>query len=180
MNDDLNGAHIKETYAHFGLAQYLAQVLEHGIVNALVYLELIPSKVHTKQERTREEWVQHFDDFMVKNFDATLGRLMKRLREHDVVTGELEASLAPALRARNWLAHGYFRDRASEFITEAGRDTMMAELQEFQNLFEKSDELLEAALKPTRLKYGFTDEKLDEAVAEALQQAKRFGRRTLQ
>ena len=180
MNDDRDGAHIKETYAHFGLAHYLAQVLEHGVVNALVYLELIPSKIHTKQQRSREEWLQYFDEFMDRKFEATLGRLIKGLREHDVVTDELEAALVPALRARNWLSHGYFRDRASEFMTEVGRESMISELQEFQNLFEKADTLLESALKPTRLKYGFTEEKLEKAVSEALQQVGVANRGTLQ
>ena len=30
------GDEIRDVYAHFGLALYLAQVLEHGIVNAMV------------------------------------------------------------------------------------------------------------------------------------------------
>jgi hypothetical protein len=33
--------HHKEVYAHFGLAVFTAQVLEHGIVNALVLCDLI-------------------------------------------------------------------------------------------------------------------------------------------
>jgi len=37
-----DGEHIKEVYAHFGLAIYLAQVLEHGIVNALVCADFVP------------------------------------------------------------------------------------------------------------------------------------------
>jgi hypothetical protein len=38
MEDE--GEHIKEVFAHFGLALYLAQCLEHGIVNALSQLDL--------------------------------------------------------------------------------------------------------------------------------------------
>ena len=34
----------KEIYAHFGLAIFTAQVLEHGIVNALVCCDLIPNR----------------------------------------------------------------------------------------------------------------------------------------
>ena len=180
MNDDRDGAHIKEVYAHFGLAQYLAQVLEHGIVNALVYLELIPSKLRSKQRKTREEWLQHFDEFMGRKFESTLGHLIKGLREHHVVASELERTLASALQARNWLAHAYFRDRSSEFMTEAGRESMIGELQRFQTLFERADELLESALKPTRLKYGFTDEQLEKAVAEALQESVNTKPSTLQ
>ena len=37
MSEEEN-THIKEVYAQFGLAVYYAQVLEHGMVNALVFL----------------------------------------------------------------------------------------------------------------------------------------------
>lgn len=37
--------HVKEVYARFGLAVYFAQVLEHGLVNALVILFLLPRKL---------------------------------------------------------------------------------------------------------------------------------------
>jgi hypothetical protein len=40
---DPTDEHVKTVYAHFGLAVYLAQVLEHGLVNALVFVDLLPS-----------------------------------------------------------------------------------------------------------------------------------------
>jgi hypothetical protein len=48
------GAHVKEVYARFGLAVYWAQVLERGVVNALVIVDLIPSRRHLA--RSAEEW----------------------------------------------------------------------------------------------------------------------------
>jgi len=33
MSDDNADEHVKTVYAHFGLALYLAQVLEHGLAN---------------------------------------------------------------------------------------------------------------------------------------------------
>lgn len=46
--------HVKEVYARFGLAVYFAQVLEHGLVNALVILDLIPARCHLA--RSRDQW----------------------------------------------------------------------------------------------------------------------------
>jgi len=43
--------HVKEVYARFGLAVYYAQVLEHGLVNALVVLDLIPNRRHLARSR---------------------------------------------------------------------------------------------------------------------------------
>tara|TARA_R110001583_G_C5419106_1_gene387649 strand:- start:39 stop:200 length:162 start_codon:yes stop_codon:yes gene_type:complete len=50
------GEHVKDVYAHFGLAMYLAQVLEHGIVNALVYTDLIPRRA--KDIASSEQWAE--------------------------------------------------------------------------------------------------------------------------
>jgi hypothetical protein len=47
---------------------------------------------------------------------------------------------------------------------------MKAELQRFQILFEKADVLLGIAVKPTRLRYGVTDEQLEKAFEEVLQE----------
>ena len=168
MNDDSFGSHVKDVYAHFGLAHYLAQVLEHGIVNAFVYLELIPSSLKSNEVKSRAEWTANFDEFMDRKFEATLGRLIRGLREHATITEELERTLSAALLRRNWLAHGYFRDRASSFLTTEGCDAMILELQESQKLFEDADQMLEAATKPNRLKYGFTDDLLAAAEAEYL------------
>jgi hypothetical protein len=32
--------HVNEVYARFGLAMYFAQVLEHGLVNAFIWVKL--------------------------------------------------------------------------------------------------------------------------------------------
>lgn len=172
MSEDAVGSHVKEVYAHFGLAHYLAQVLEHGIVNTFVCLELVPSKLKSTEVKTSAEWTANFDEFMDRKFEATLGKLIRGLREHAVVTKELENTLSAALVKRNWLAHGYFRDRASAFLTTEGRNAMILELQESQKLFENADQMLESATKPTRLKYGFTDERIAAAVAEYLDEHK--------
>ena len=54
--------HVKEVYAHFGLAIYLAQVLEYALGHALVYVDLIPQQL--KRKCTREQWIQKYDSFM--------------------------------------------------------------------------------------------------------------------
>src|SRR5262245_57057448 len=97
---------IRDVYAHFGLALYMAQVLEHGLVNAMVAGQMpAPARV------TR----QQIDVFMESQFDEALGKLIQNLRRHVLVTDELNQSLLHALKTRNWLAHRYFRERAREF-----------------------------------------------------------------
>ncbi len=147
--------HVKEVYAHFGLSIYLAQVLEHGIVNTFIFLELIP--------RTKGKWkVDEFDAYLNGEFEKTLGRLINKLRSLTSISDDLETTLHSALEKRNWLAHHYFRERSSQFMSEFGRNSMIQELQECQKLFNHADETLGAVLTPLRLKFGVTDSKIDE------------------
>ena len=62
MNED---EHIREVYAHFGLAVYQAQVLEHGLVNAMVIL-----KFPERNRITRAD----IDDFMDHEFQKDSGK----------------------------------------------------------------------------------------------------------
>ena len=54
------GEHVKEVYARFGLALNCAQVLEHGLVNALFIVDLIPSH---HLARSRDKWGTAVDAF---------------------------------------------------------------------------------------------------------------------
>ena len=145
--------HVKEVYSHFGLAIYLAQVLEHAIVNALVYCDLFPNR---KPSHTRVD----FDLFMDKNFAKTMGQIINNFRQFVSIPPDLESLLIEALNKRNWLVHRYFRERAKEFIKEEGREKMLVELLEAQALFKKADHVLGEVTRPLRERFGFTDEKL--------------------
>src|SRR5258707_9358823 len=105
MDDE--GEQIKEVYARFGLAVYFAQVLEHGIVNALLIVSLIPSRRHLVP--SIEEWAAEVDAFTGRHFEDTMGRLIKSLRSVTTLGVGLEVLLRDALGKRNWLVHDYFR-----------------------------------------------------------------------
>ncbi len=129
-----------------------------------MYVDLIPRKA--RAVRTKEEWTAEFDSFMGRNFEQTLGRLIRDLRETTVVPPELEDKLTHALRRRNWLAHNFFRERAEDFMSARGRDGMIRELEEAQTMFQAADDLLNQTIKPIRGKYGFTDERLEKFHAD--------------
>ena len=146
--------HVKEIYAHFGLALYLAQVLEHGLVIALVYADMIPNR---KPNQTRAD----FDLFLDKHFETTMGKMIQHLKKHVAVPIEFEQLLLDARTKRNFLAHHYFRERADDFMKEAGREKMILELKAAQNLFEQTDDTLSEVVRPLRIKLGFTDEMVE-------------------
>lgn len=159
MNTDYADEHVKSVYAHYGLALYLAQCLEHGLANALVYLDLIPRR--SKTVRTRKQWTAEFDSFMDRNVEQTLGRLIRNLREATAVPRELEDKLTQALKRRNWITHHFFRQQADEFMSAPGRDSMIRELEKAQELFQMADDLLSQTIKPIREKHGLTDDRLE-------------------
>ncbi len=163
------GEHIKEVYANFGLAIYLGQVLEHGIVNALVYTDLVPRR--TGHIGSKEQWEAEFDAFMGRHFEGTLGTLIKTLQRHVAVPASVEASLKEALKLRNFLVHGYFRERAMDLASFKGRVKMLAELEEAHKVLQRADQELESVARPYREKVGFTDERLQDAYNQMLREA---------
>jgi len=156
--------HVKEVYAHFGLAIYLAQVLEYALGFALVYLELIPQQ--EKRKFTREQWIKEYDSFIDRHFEKTLGRMLQNLKSVTSISKDLELLLCEALTKRNCLAHDYFRNHAIDFMNEEGRNRMIQELQEAQSLFKEADNALEVAFRPVREKYGITDDWLEKHMEE--------------
>ena len=111
--DDL----VRDTYAHFGLAIFKAQVLEHGVVNAMVVARM--------PDRNRFDR-RDIDAFMDRQFEHTLGQLLYELKKYTSVPDDVSQILAGALSTRNWLAHDYFRERATDFVTDAGCHRMIA------------------------------------------------------
>jgi len=164
MYADTADEHVKNVYAHFGLAMYKAQVLEHGLVNALVVVDLFASRVG--KPMPRKQWETEFDSFMGKHFKTTLARMVQSLKAATSVPWDLEVLLSAALKERNFLAHSFFRDRATEFMTSGGRENMIAVLQEAQALFETADAKLWEVIRPIRERYGFTDERLEKYFEE--------------
>jgi hypothetical protein len=142
--DDL----VRDTYAHFGLAIFKAQVLEHGIVNAMVV-----ARMPDRDRISRRD----IDAFMDRQFDNTLGQLLRELKKYTAVPDDVSQVLAGALSTRNWLAHDYFRERAEDFVTDAGCHRMIAELEAAQQVFDQADQRLSVLLRPIRERFGVTD-----------------------
>ena len=164
---------VKEVYAHFGLAIYLAQVLEHGIVNCLVLSELIPSR--RANINSQDEWIQELDSFCNLNFERTLGQLIKFLTVEASIPVDLEKLLRNALLERNRLAHRFFREKVKEFLIQTGREKMIEELITAQELFVKADKSLDVFIRPLREKYGITDEYVNTIIDEMLRRKNNKG-----
>jgi hypothetical protein len=120
----------REVYANFGLAMYAAQVLEHEIVNLIAWTD-----VSNKGYAERGE----IDTLYESLFRETFGSLRNRLVEKRQDINHLEDKLKRALALRNFLAHHYFRERASAAMYEEGKRHMISELRKARDLFGELD-----------------------------------------
>jgi hypothetical protein len=115
---DAESEQIREVYAQFGLAMYLAQGLEREL--AILLAIVGKGEMSTAWD---------YDARLAENFQSTFGALVARFGE---VAGsdnqELYGQLQTAVDNRNDLAHHYFWDRAVQFSSTNGREKMIEEL----------------------------------------------------
>lgn len=153
----------KEAYAFFGLAAYLAQVLEQSAINLVIAFRL-PEKSLVTQETF---------ELLNENLEKqTFGRLLRACRTEIEISDNSIALLEEVLDLRNMLIHSYFRDRAEEFISESGRVSMMEELQSIISKFHEADDLLEEIYLPLLEKYDVTEEYLTQEFEKMMARAK--------
>jgi hypothetical protein len=176
MTEDIDeeSAQIRDVYAHYGLAMYHAQCLEHGIVLALVSAKLFAQERAVAESTGKfslSDFERRFDIFMDEQFDLTMGGLISRLRTSSKLATSFDTDLTNAKQLRNFLAHRYFRERAHAFISKIGRKSMLAELQEAQQLFERVDQELARASNTFAQAVGVSLTKQEQRVAEYMAQA---------
>lgn len=153
---DPQSLQFKEMCAYYGAAMHMAQVLEHGIVNALFFLDF----VHRKRDWTDEE----YEDFFEENFSKTFGKLVHSLKKITTVPAELESLIHRSNKRRNHLAHTFFRE-SMDVLYAGGFDKIVTALNKDIELFSETDKRLTALLEPLWLKAGWTLEAIE---AEAL------------
>lgn len=162
--DDPKAVQIREVYARYGLAMYKAQVLEHGIVNAVIIANVLP----TMSDYTdRITWEEDFDRAFVRELAKTFGNMLRAL-EPLRLPNEIMVRLREAKLERDRLAHRFFREHDENFLNQRGRITMITECEAVIEFFSEVGADLEAHMRPLRERYGITDEWVEEKVASAV------------
>ncbi len=142
---------VKEVFAHFGLAVYLAQVLEHSLLNAL-------STVYGPGPTTlsQGELEKRFETLTARTLTALIGTLRE---------AGLPADLMPAVRAaledRNRLAHEFFWTHALDFTSAEGCRRLLAELLEMQQRTSDCTGRVEAEVHSWAAAHGISTDDFD-------------------
>lgn len=170
---DREDEEVRDVYAYYGLAMYWASCLEQSIFQHLLFFDHFPKAIDSYEDANK--WAREFDEFEEREMKQTMGKLVRRLKEAGQPTEEIKNSLDLALKARNWLVHSYFADRAVQFTLSEGRGEMISELQSLRDQFMACANSIDELSQPILEKYGFTEEMqarvLEEMVSEHMRRA---------
>lgn len=145
----------RKSYAVFGLAAYMASVLEAGLAIHLTMLAL-SGRIH--DIKTETEWQALHDAEMVKAHRLSLGAAIIRLRQTMPLDEELDVVLTAVLATRNYLVHHFFREQIGSFYSMQGSAQLHEKLVSYVELFSDGDRRLHAATAALRQRMGLTDE----------------------
>ena len=169
---------IKETFARFGRAAYMANVLETGLAHTILQIDFM-TDVRKEFIRTqgknfnREKYEKDFDAFLEKQFSQTMGKLNERVTSFTDLDEKLKKRISDATKRRNFLIHEYWRENALSLDTKPGREKMIAELKSDADIFEKLDQDIRDATKPVRSRLGIKEEVLNARVEKRLAEVRR-------
>ena len=169
--DDEDSVQIREVYSRYGLAMYQAQVLEHGMVNAVIIARMLPTM---KNHGNRSAWEEAFDRAYDVELAKTFGNMLRAL-EPLQLPDDLMAQLRAAKIERDHLAHRFFREHDEDFLGRAGRTRMISVCEDIIERFAAIDAELESVMQPLRERHGITAEWIETHMAAAFAAAEQSG-----
>lgn len=168
---DEDSVQIREVYSRYGLAMYQAQVLEHGMVNAVIVARMLPKM---RNHSDRSAWEDAFDRAYDVEMAKTFGNMLRALEPLELPE-ELIGRLRVAKTERDRLAHRFFREHDEDFLGRSGRTVMIAECEDAIEMFTAIDANLEEHMRPQRERHGITSEWIEGHIAAAIATAEARG-----
>jgi hypothetical protein len=128
MNGGLDDDLIREVYAKFGLAYYHSECLHRELCMIFAWSGL-PSRDLITRPRVEER--------LAHAFSLTLDDVAAKLE--GMLPGELSGELRKAVGRRNFLAHHFWFERAHLMFSVENVHQLIAELDEYAELFDRLD-----------------------------------------
>jgi len=130
----------KELYAHFGLLFFKFSLVEHSLINVLLFHN-VGKSFHKGEIKSKVQWENSFDAEYEKACNLTLGNLIKRVLKIPEFSG-FEAKLNELKQARDYFAHRFFRDEVGLYGNDEGIWILLAEIARFRNMTMSVEKLL--------------------------------------
>ncbi len=170
--DENDDPQIVELFARYGRAAYMANVLEDGLVLALMQIKFMQTKEDFIKAKgkgfDRAKIAAEWDAYEKKQRKEMMGKLRQLVEESADFSDELKARIKTANERRNYLIHHYWREQAFTMQTNEGRAKMIEEVSADADTFEKLAADIHEAMKPVREKLGLKDEALDAQVEKQM------------
>lgn len=160
---------IREVYSRYGLAMYMAQVLEHGMVNADIVMRTLGTRATHADEAG---WHAAFDAAYEVGLARTYGNMLKQIERLDGFPPNLLARLRQAKEDRDVLAHRFFWQHDVAFLSSQGRTAMIAWCEVRVELFKELSDEIDAFIRPIRERHGISEEWIEQAMELSLKQAR--------
>jgi hypothetical protein len=148
---------VKEVYARFGLAYYMAEALHRGLCNLYCASQMPPDGPVTRPR---------VEEHLRTAFETTLGQLLPKLQP--VLPSTLVPKLELAVERRNFIAHYFWYERIRLMMSVGGLEEMVNELSADTDLFSEMDAEIQKLLEPFHSRMGLTQEHLSLALAETM------------
>ena len=169
--DDFDSIQIREVYSRYGLAMFMAQVLEHGIVNAAIIMQLLPT---IRSFANEASWQQAFDKAFESGLSQTYGNMLMSLEKIDGFPQLLLDRLKSAKNDRDILAHRFFRQNDIAFMSRNGRKHMIEWCEARVDLFQSIANELDDFVRPISERNGISQSWVDEKLTEMLRDAEKW------
>lgn len=160
---------IREVYARFGLSMYMAQVLEHGMVNAIVVMKMLPT---ARTHANNADWQCAIDNAFETGLARTYGNMVRQLETLPEFPPELLMRLKAVKDDRDILAHRFFRQNDMAFMNRGGRTSMIAWCEERAETFRALSDEIDSFLAPIQEQYGLTEARLAGLLEKLIEQAR--------
>ena len=157
MNERSDDDLVRELYAAFGLAYYRSECLHRGLCIILAWSSL-PRRDLITRPRVEEGFAHAFS--------LTLGDVVAELE--GVFHTELVDELQLAVDKRNFLAHNFWFERAHLMFSAENVRGLIAELDEYSELFDRLDKQVSDWSEPKRRELGITDEVIQDRLSQIL------------
>ena len=145
---------------------YMAQVLEHGLCNCLLLLDITQVMQAKRRFLNYAHYENYVDTLEEQNFERTFGALIKAIKSSGIAVPQgLNDKLVESLTMRNRLAHRFFREHATNFLRPEGRAVMAHELKDMRVLFKETDQQLEATVVSLKTALGVGEDATNEVLA---------------
>lgn len=151
---------IREVYSRYGLAMYMAQVLEHGMVNAVIIMHTLDTR---RSHADEESWLVAFDAAYESGLAKTYGNMLRQLETLNGFPPDLLARLRAAKEDRDVLAHRFFRQNDVAFLNPRGRTAMIVWCEDRIELFKALSDEVDAFLEPIQERHGISKEWIERA-----------------